>query len=194
MTDEADFPVILAELSDVVAACYRTFSRSDYLLATFLLTAMHEKSQIVEDGQVSHNHGFRMEYGTPEFDRMGLRRFTLGPYDGHVRPFESARTVQLDGMPVAIWRSKMTSSFDRNWIEVLPMAADLILEVTGASQEMRMVYRTRSSSRSAFLRIPPDAPTPSVSERGADLIDGKWLDRLPDPEAATLGFNPDLWR
>jgi|GEM_PF-6099756 len=194
MTDEGDLAVILSEYSDILSACHRTLSRGDYLLATFLLTAMHEKSQVVEDGQTEHNHGFRTSYGVLQFDRMGLQRFTLGPYTGHVRPYESARTLQFDGAPVAIWRSIMTSSFDRNWLEVFPAAASCIMGAIGVPQEGRETYETRHTNRTAFLRISKTAPTPAVSEYGISLGEEKWLECVPDPQGTTLGFNPKLWR
>ena len=194
MTDEADFALILAEFSEILSACNRTFSRGDYLLATFLLTAIHEKSQVVEDGQKTHNHGFRTNYASIQFEKMGLRKFTLAPYRGYLRSFESAQTLRLKGTPVAIWRSKMTASFDRNWIEVLPVAAERIMTVARVPRALRTAYASRADNRTEFLRIPNTAPTPKVSERGIDLVEGKWLERLPDPPARTIGFNPDLWR
>ena len=146
MTDEADFALILAEFSEILSACNRTFSRGDYLLATFLLTAIHEKSQVVEDGQKTHNHGFRTSYASIHSEEMALVKFTLAPYRGYLRSFESGQTLRLNRTPaVAIWRSKMTSSFDMNSIEVLPVAAERI---------MPKVTRVRGRLRTAFSTSP----------------------------------------
>ena len=193
MMDVADFAYILAGSSDVVAAYNRRFCRSDYLLATFLLALAHEKTQQVEDGAVSRQRGFRTDYGSLSFESIGLERFGLAPYDGPVRAYEWAKTLQLDGVAVAIWWTKMTSSFDRNWIEVLPNAVDRILETSAASDEATAAYRSGQASRTAFLQIPATAPAPWVRELGADLTEGRWLQTLPAPRAQTVGFNPDLW-
>ena len=194
MTDIADFDQILAEFSEPVSASYSTFRRADYLLAVFLLTANYEKHQRVSRSGNDVDYGFRLEVADPMFDRVGLERFTVGPFINEGASFESARPLLLDGNPVAIWRSKMTSSYDRNWIEVLADAEDRIFHAVNLSQEARNAYKSGTGMRTAFLRITNDAPTPSINERAASLSRECWLETIPDPKATTLGFNPELWR
>lgn len=194
MTDVADFTQILAEFTELISACYSTFERADYLLAVFLLTAKYERHQTVSRSQGDVDYGFRTDVADPMFDAVGLKRFALGPYLDETAPFESARALLLNGEEVAIWRSKMTSSWDRHWIEVLPEAEEHVFGAVKLSQEARDAYKTRSGLRTAFLRIDKSAPTPSISEHAASLTQMGWLDEIPAPNATTLGFNPQLWR
>jgi hypothetical protein len=118
----------------------------------------------------------------------------LGPYLNETAPFESARALLLDGHEVAIWRSKMTSSYDRNWIEVLGESEDHIFRAVKLSQEASDAYKNRSGMRTAFLRIDKNAPRPSIREHAASLTEKCWLEKVPDPEGSTLGFQAELWR
>jgi hypothetical protein len=102
--------------------------------------------------------------------------------------------VTLDGTPVAVWRSKMTSSHNRNWIDLLPAAEDVIFDAIALGDAGREAYRTRSGLRTAFLQIARDAPRPRVSERVADIDGGAWLATLPHPKSTSVGFDPDRWR
>jgi hypothetical protein len=194
MTDSADFAEILAEFHEAVAACHKAFARPDYLFAVFLLTAAYERRQVVVRDGAHLDYGFRLNVDNPQLDEIGLERFRLGPYMSNVAMYESARSVLLDGSEIAVWRSKMTSSYDRNWIDVLPHAEDAILDAAGLSLEARVDYRGTSELRTAFLRLDRDAPTPLIGERAASLEEGRWLDEIPEPSGVTLGFNPDLWR
>jgi hypothetical protein len=194
MTDVDDFSLILAEFTEPIAACRRAFGRSDYLFASFLLTAQYEKSQTVKAGEDYKNYGFRLDVHEPIFDKVGLQRFSVGAYHGPVRNYEFGHTLLLDGNEIAVWRSKMTSSFDRNWIAILPHAEQHIFDAIGLSSEARAAYTQRSGRRTVFLQIDKNAPTSSIRERAACLAQGRWLRELPQPEATTLGFNADLWR
>jgi hypothetical protein len=194
MTDVADFAQILAEFAEPVEACHATFSRADYLLAVFLLTARYERGQAVSRVGRDVDYGFRMDVGDPMFDRVGLTRFAVGPFLEETAPYESARALTLDGQQVAVWRSKMTSSYDRNWIEVLPDAEDHIFRAVNLPPEACRSYKERSGLRTAFLRIDKAAPTPAIGERAACLARGRWLQKVPAPQATSVGFNPDLWR
>jgi hypothetical protein len=194
MTDVADFTNILAEFSDVVSACYSKFARADYLLAVFLLTAKYERHQTVSRSQGNVDYGFRTDVADPMFDRVGLEQFTVGPFLDEKVSFQSAQPLVVNGHNVAIWRSKMTSSYDRNWIEVLPDAEDHIFAAVGLSEEASTAYKQRSGLRTAFLRIDKNAPTPSITEHAADLTGQSWLREIPAPEGTTLGFNAELWR
>lgn len=193
MTDIADFRWILAEFSDVILACFQAFGRGDYLLAVFLLTAGYERRQVVERGGHSADYGFRTNVGSMHFDQFGLERFTLVASDEHIA-FGYAKTLLLDGQPVAIWRSRMTSSFDRNWIEVLPVAEACILEAADVSADMRSVFGARSEFRTTFLQIDKDAATPRIRERAVNATRGGWMAKVPRPQATSLGFDPGLWR
>ena len=194
MTNVQDFAEILAEFHDVVAACYAEFSREDYLLAVFLLTALYERRQQVEHDGKKLDYGFRTELARPEFETIGLKRFSIGPYDGETRSYEWAKTLCLDGKVVAVWRTKMTSSFDRNWIEVLPEAEARIFDAVKLSEAARTAYREKPSLRTAFLRIDQAAPTPSIAEAAASLDEGRWREEIPLPNGETVGFVPDLWQ
>lgn len=193
MFEVADFRHILAEFTDAVAACYSALPRPDYLLAVFLLTACYERHQNVERRGRKVDYGFRLDVHDPGFERLGLTRFSVGPYDGRTGSYEWAHTLRLDGRPVAISRGKMTSSYDRNWIEIPQGAEDRIFDVVGLDARARRAYKTRSGLRTAFLQISEDDPTPRVRERIASLSRGKWLAAVPHPRGVTLGFNPDLW-
>ena len=194
MTDPADFHHILAEFTEPVAACYRAFERADYLLAVFLLTAKYERSQTVSRGEANLDYGFRTDFADMMFDSIGLKRFTVGPFLKEARPYESARALMLDGHDVAIWRSKMTSSFDRNWIEILPEMEDHVFQAIGLSRRARDGYRGRPELRTAFLRIDAAAPRPSIDERLASLSRGGWVKEVQPPTGQTVGFAPELWR
>jgi len=198
MTDIADFAAILLEFNEPVSQCYTELTRADYLLAVFLLTAKHERNQLVSrDGHVV-NYGFRTHYGDISgdsiFDTAGLKRFALGPRFDEGRPFESARALLLDGHRVAICRTKMTSSYDRNWVEVLPEGEEQIFRAVNLSDEARDAYRQRPEARSASLRIEKNLPRPSLSEHAASFDRQCWLEEIPHPRGSTMNFDPDLWR
>jgi hypothetical protein len=194
MTDVADFAEILAEFHDVVSACYERLNRDDYLLAVFLLTALYEEHQTVEYKDKQLNYGFRTDVADPKFEHMRLERFSVRPFEGPTRSYEWAKNICLDDVAVAIWRTRMTSSVDRNWVEVLPEAENRIFDAVQLSTAARTTYREEPKLRTDFLRIDQHAPTPTINERAANLEDEVWHDDLPPPEGTTLGFNADLWR
>lgn len=194
MTDVADFAEILAEFHDVVSACYERLNRDDYLLAVFLLTALYEKHQTVEHDGKQLNYGFRTDVSDAKFEHMGLERFSVRPFDGPTRSYEWAKIICLDGEALAIWRTRMTSSFDRNWVEVLPEAENRIFDAVQLPTAARTKYREQPTLRTDFLRIDKHAPTPTINERAANLEEEVWRDDLPPPKGTTLGFNADLWR
>jgi hypothetical protein len=194
MFDVEDFIEILAEFSDPVAACYSALPREDYLMAVFLLTALYERHQTVSRLEGEEDYGFRLDVDQPGFEHLGLTHFSLGDYLDTSAPFESARPILLDGRPVAIWRSKMTSSYDRNWIEVQPNAERHIFDVVRLGDRERHAYWNRAGMRTAFLQIIRDDPRPRITERVASLGLESWLSSPPAPGGSTLGFDPDLWQ
>lgn len=195
MTDPADFAWILRGFTDVVHACYAAFERSDYLLATFFLTALHDKRQVVQTGDGSEqDFGFRLDVHEPRFDEMGLLRFGLAKYDGGTGHAHFASWITLDGTAIAVWRARMTTSYDRNWIEILPGADGQILDTAGVPADVQASYREHGELRESVIQISGDSPRPSVRELGADLNVGAWLAELPAPEGETLGFDETLWQ
>lgn len=142
MTNPADFEWIVPGFADAIRACYASFQRSDYLLATFLLVAIHEKRQVTEstDG-TRRDFGFRINVHEPKFAEMGLERFCLGDYDGEMGRADYASYIVLDGEPIAVWRARMTTSYDRNWVEVLPGADEQILDAVGTPPAAREACR-----------------------------------------------------
>jgi hypothetical protein len=194
MTNIADFAEILAEFHYVVSACYTQLDHDDYLLAVFLLTALYEKHQAVQHEDKWLDYGFRVDWDDPHFERLDLKRFSVRSSESPTRSYEWAKDICLDGEAVAIWRTKMTSSFNRNWVEILPQAENLIFNAVGLSPAARAAYREGPQMRTAFLRIDKTAPTPAIDERAANLEGGVWRDDLPPPVATTVGFNADLWR
>ena len=193
MTDVADFSLILGDFGEAIAACHVAFSRNDFLMALFVILCGYESRQFVEGyGGERLDYGHRLEVADPRFDGSGLERFTLGPARDDVRHYETARAVLLDGHEVGIWRSKMTTSFDRNWFAVLPGGEDHIFDVVGVSPAARSAFRDSIQSRQAVIYIDRDAPRPKIHEHLAELDVGRWV--KPPQRPVSIGFRPDLWR
>lgn len=194
MTDTADFAEILAGFSEAVTACDSAFGCGDYLFSVFLLVAIYEKRQTVERDGKQVDYGFRTNVAEPRFEEMGLERFAVDTDEWHEpRPFESHTRILLDGREVAIWRSKMTTSWDRNWVEVLPGAEQCILDAIDLSPELLTAYSAAPETRRAAIQLDRDAPTPTIREQVADLASGRWLANVPLSGGRTLGFNQVLW-
>jgi hypothetical protein len=190
MSDIGDFRLILSPFADLLSACHAHLNRADFLIAVFILAAKYEKHQFVErDGQ-QVDYGFRTQVADLGLEHYGTQRFTVQSDPTHEAPWETGRLLCLDGQPVAALRSKMTSSFDRNWVLVLPQADARVAAAVGFSP----AADEPPASPTSFLLLDRKAPTPSVRERAAYATRGGWMAQAPDPGGTTLGFKADLWK
>jgi len=188
MTSIEDLALILPEFEIVFSSAFTAMSRTDYLLSAFLLTAYYQPGQQVDKEGTQVGYGLRINYHETCFEKDGFfDRYTLGPSGSTGRSFEWEHNILLDGKPVAILRTKMTSSYNRNWIEVLPSAESHILDSLKLVGEARTNYEMRQAEKRASLYVDQTAPEPAVNERLAAIEKEDWS-AIPNPEGASLGF------
>jgi hypothetical protein len=190
MTSIKDFRLILPPFERIFSMLAEAFNRDDYLLAVFLLTAADERPQLVERDGRQVNYGFRTDVGDPGFEKMELQRFSVGPLDGGDFAYESKLNILFDGSTVAICRSKMTTSFDRVWIEVLPSLAGVLHRAVGLDANTLSEYENGGDTRRAVLYVDKTGPKPDIDEAIAQIDIGTWSINIPRPQGESLGFTP----
>jgi hypothetical protein len=192
MTSIADFRFILPPFAKIFSAAANALNRADYLLAVFLLTAADEYSQSVEREGREVDYGHRLDRADPGLKDLGLERFSAAPSDGARGRYETATDISFDGRKVAIFRSKMTSSFafDRVWIKALPSLAEVIFESLGFGPEEFAEFNRRREDRRAALYVDRTREMPDVSEVIARIPDGTWSTEIPTPRLTSGGFTP----
>ncbi len=173
MGNPYDFKYILRPFFSVFEHLERALIGDDYLLSIFLICAMHEETQTVDRGGKAVDNGYRINFHDLGLDRNSFQRFSLGDYESSGF-YENMRTIMFDGRPVAEWRSKQTSSFDRCWIKVLPDSDQVILDVTVAPEHVRRDYADNEADRMSWLFLDKDAPDPTVNQFAADIDSETW--------------------
>jgi hypothetical protein len=190
MTSIKDFRLILPPFEKIFSALAETFNRADYLFSVFLLTAADEYPQMVDREGRQISYGLRTPVGDLGFEEMSLRRYSVGPIDGGDAPYESKREISLDGTLVAVCRSKMTSSFDRVWIEVLPSLAGCLFAAVGLGSIDLAGFEQSSDARRSALYVDKTGPSPTIDEVVAQIDMGSWLTESIPPRGWSLGFTP----
>lgn len=192
MSDVADFALILWPLNEHLSHAHAVLTQADYLVFTFLAAARLERSQTVVRQGVQRDFGFRTGYGSMVFHELGLTRFTVSSLRS-TGPHDAEREVLFDGVPVAVLRSRETTSFDRNWVAVLPTGIDHILQALGMDRDAVERARQAEPELRSVLTIDPSAPRPRVTQRCADFANQAWT--TPDTSSWpwSLGFDDRAW-
>ena len=163
MQDPGDFRYILRPFFSLFTYLNERMYRDDYLFSVFLICAIHEPTQMVESESGEFDNGYRINFGDMRLETRSFVRFSIGDSEPS-RFYETKRTISLDGYPVAEWRKKMTSSFDRNWIKVLPDADRLIFDVMNLPKHIREAYKATEKERLACLFLDRNAAMPDVRQ------------------------------
>jgi hypothetical protein len=192
MTSILDFRFILPPFEKVFSAAANALNRADYLLAVFLLTAADENPQRVERKGREVDYGLRLDVGDPRLQTLGLERFSTAPSDEAGGPYETATDISFDGRKVAIFRSKMTSSFDRVWTKPLPNLAEVIFQSLGFGPEEFAEFNRRRDDRRAALYVDRTREMPDVSEVIARIPEEIWSTEIPEPRLTSGGFTPKI--
>jgi len=193
MASIGDFRLILPPFEKVFSAAAKAFNRADYLLAVFLLAAADENPQTVERDGRQVDYGLRLNVADPSLEKMGLERFSSADSDAPGGSYEMVTNICLDGRPVAICRSKMTSSFNRVWIKPLPDIAERVFHSVGLGPTDLAEFTGSQEARRAALYVDQTTPMPKVSEVVAVVPENAWSTDIPSPRGCSVGFTPRKW-
>jgi hypothetical protein len=174
MQNPEDLKYILRPFYSLFGYLYEQMSRNDFLFSVFMVCAINAPGQIVHSGDRQIDNGYRINFHDLRLDAITFERFSIGEHEPS-RHVETKRTISLNGHPVAEWRSKMTTSYDRNWIKVLPNADDRLFDLMKVPNPVREGYKNNIHERQACLYLDLNAPKPDVRQFTAYLNSEHWM-------------------